>query len=450
MIEKKIAGEVFSSQKAWEFLESLCDDFGSRFAGTKGEALCVDFLASFWEEIGLEVKKDSFSYLSWSRGVAQLEVVEPIHWQVPCLSLPYTPSGEWEGELCCLFWGTPEEFEEKAEEIQGKFLLVSSETPPHYSRWIHRKEKYARAVLARATAFLYVNGTPGLGPQTGSLMSHQQAPIPGVALSYEVGERLRRLQKRHGALRLRLSTSDVLEKAKSWNVLADLAGRQSSYILVCSHYDGHDISQGAIDPASGMVAVMEAARVLSLLGFEGEHTIRFAAWGAEEIGLIGSSHYVNQYPEEVEKCLFVLNFDSAGGMKVQGVQLHQWPELEPWFQRWFSQIRHDAPVGQKMNAYSDHFPFTLEGIATAEIGDPTPFSGRRGYTHTPLDTLDKVSKAGVLQAAYLAAYLASQLAQLPKEVFPKRSKKEVELLLEKDPFLEPYRLSQKLKGEKKE
>ena len=90
----------------------------------------------------------------------------------------------------------------------------------------------------------------------------------------------------------------------SWNVVGDLTGNEHAreWVLLGCHYDGHDISQGAHDPASGAVAVVEAARVLARQGKEalGSVGIRFVLFGIEEIGLIGARRYVAGHREELE------------------------------------------------------------------------------------------------------------------------------------------------------
>lgn len=66
------------------------------------------------------------------------------------------------------------------------------------------------------------------------------------------------------------------------------------------HYDDHDISQGAIDPPSGTVAVLEAVRVLTKYGGRLPHMMRVVLWGVEEIGVIGSYDYVKHHTNELD------------------------------------------------------------------------------------------------------------------------------------------------------
>jgi len=80
--------------------------------------------------------------------------------------------------------------------------------------------------------------------------------------------------------------------------------------IICAHYDNMPtalIAPGADDNASGVVAVLEAARILS--PFSSEYTLEFAAWDEEEIGLVGSAAYADSAASSGMQIMGVLNFD---------------------------------------------------------------------------------------------------------------------------------------------
>ena len=84
-----------------------------------------------------------------------------------------------------------------------------------------------------------------------------------------------------------------INRTTAWNIVGELRGKThpEEVIIVGCHYDGHDISQGANDPLSGMVVVTEMARVLSAYAGDGlARTVRFIAWSNEEVGLFGAYH----------------------------------------------------------------------------------------------------------------------------------------------------------------
>ena len=412
-LDQHIVGDIFTSAAAMDNLTLLCDDFGSRFGGTAGERLAAEFIEKKLREYGLsQVHREEVDYLSWTRGEVKLEIVSPIRKEIPCITLPYSPPTNLEGVIIDLGDGAPSKFDQWAADIAGKIVMTNSETHPgEIKRWVHRQEKYGRTLLAGAVGFIFVNHYPGYGPATGSIGTGREAPLPGISIAKEDGDFLQRLIRRKGEVRIRLTSTDRCQPAHSWNIIGDLPGQEhpQEIVMLGCHYDGHDISQGASDPASGAVALIEAARVLAQYAPTPARTIRFALWGVEEIGLLGSKAYVQSHAGELDQLRFYLNMDAAG-TKLNDVVLNQWPELQPLFERWGVEMAHSFSVRQSLNAHSDHFPFFMAGAPTAGLETALEERGGRGYGHTRYDTLDKVELFYLREAAALAARLALRMA----------------------------------------
>ena len=152
-----------------------------------------------------------------------------------------------------------------------------------------------------------MNHYPAYGPPTGGV----SPIIPTIGISYEDGTYLKRLIKREGEVTVKITTRDKNIPVETFNILADIPGTSDSkeYLITGSHYDGHDISQGALDPASGVAIILEMARVLNLVKKGLKRRIRCLLFGAEETGLYGSRHYVKTHQKELENCRFMLNLD---------------------------------------------------------------------------------------------------------------------------------------------
>jgi hypothetical protein len=93
-------------------------------------------------------------------------------------------------------------------------------------------------------------------------------------------------------------------------------------------------------------------------------------------------------------------------------------------------------VGQRTSAFSDHFPFFVEGVPTAMMGDPGGVNTGRGFDHTAWDTLDKVAIGDLREAAAVAARLVLRLSREEPWVASRRSKEEVGALMAAEPSLE--------------
>jgi Zn-dependent M28 family amino/carboxypeptidase len=425
----------------------LCDEFGSRFAGTPEERKAADFIAETFRRYGLnDVRLESYTYAGWSRGAATLEITEPIQKPLHCISLPYCPANEVTAELMSAGYGSPAEYE-KLGDAAGRIVMADSASPHGLGRWVHRKEKFERAVLGGASAFIFVSESPGVGPETGSLQNDRAAPIPGISVCYEDGLFLKRLMERNGRVVLKLRTTDVNEPRTSWNVVADLRGNEhpEQMVILGCHYDGHDISQGAVDPASGMVVVMEAARVLAQHGSDAlQRTVRFIGYGTEEIGLIGSRRYADAHESELDDVRFVLNLDAAGGGSRKGIALHHCSDAEEFFKQAAKEMSAEMPVGHKMNAYSDHYPFFLKGVPCASMGDPESAPHGRGFGHTAYDTLDKVELVKLREASAVAARIALRVANADEFPAKRRNPEEVQHIIDTDPDLEGVRVAREL------
>lgn len=432
--DQKMVGDIYTSTEVMDNLTILCDDFGSRFGGTPGEKQAADFLAQKMRDYGLQaVHLAPVAYLGWRRGAATLEIIHPIQKSIPCISLPHSPAATVEAKLINMGDGAPADFDARAADIAGKIVLTSSVVSPNNSpRWIHRNEKYGRSMLAGATAFIFANHYSAYGPATGGIGYKGRAgKIPGISVSKEDGDFLRRMLNRHGALTLRLTTTDELFPATSWNVIGDLPGSDhpAEIVMVGSHYDGHDIAQGAEDPASGTVSVLEAARVLAKYAHPLPRTVRFAFWGIEEIGLLGSKAYAHTHADELSAIRFYLNMDAAGAVKNRGINLNMWDDLQPVFEAMSAEMAEPFNVGQSMMAHSDHYPFFMAGVPTGGIESiPRALEGR-GYGHTKFDTLDKVSLENLRGTAALAVRLLLRIAHDDRWQTKKRSPERVQAVL---------------------
>jgi Zn-dependent M28 family amino/carboxypeptidase len=102
-------------------------------------------------------------------------------------------------------------------------------------------------------------------------------------------------------------------EATTFNVLAELPGRNDdNVVMVGAHLDSVNEGPGIQDNGSGSAAILEVA--LQMAKVKPRNTVRFAWWGAEESGLVGSDFYVSESlsDEELARIALYLNFDMIG------------------------------------------------------------------------------------------------------------------------------------------
>jgi Zn-dependent M28 family amino/carboxypeptidase len=262
--------------------------------------------------------------------------------------------------------------------------------------------------------------------------------------------RLARLLERKGRVRLRLETACRNLDVDTWNVVADLRGTGGSdeRVIYGAHYEGHDISVGALDDATGAACVMEIARIMAGERRHLKRNMRFILFGAEEIGLLGSRAYVRAHPDEMSGIRFMMNFDAAGRDGRQGFCLHGWPALEPMFKGIVRDLGVDLPVWSQVGPYSDHWPFLLQGVPTATMGDPEEARrrGGRGFGHTKYDTVDKCNPRVMRECIGNAAVAALRLVNEDEWPARRRSQAEIDGLVQTQGYEETVQLGNRLRG----
>ena len=133
---------------------------------------------------------------------------------------------------------------------------------------------------------------------------------------------LKSLSREFNSLRIGLKVGIESEMMTVRNVLGMIEGvNKNEFIVVGAHYDhlgkynGY-IYNGADDNGSGTVGIMTIARALKVSGKKPDKTIIFAAWTAEEKGLLGSEYFVKNFPG-IYRIELNLNFDMIGRSSVK-------------------------------------------------------------------------------------------------------------------------------------
>ena len=436
--ERQLLGDIWTSDESYLNLLHLCDDIGNRWAGSPSEHAAGDFIQSKLVTYGLEkVHLEPVQFGAWERGEATLRMLAPRAKDFSCVALPYCPVGEIEGELIDVGDGEEDDFARLGEAVRGKIVISAAETNPAErpgSKLSHRTDKLARAVDAGALGFIFVNQNPGLLHITGGIAGHGGTPaaIIGVGVSWETGSAILRLARRGETARLMIRTGGRFFENTSYNVVGDIPGARwpDELVLAGAHYDGHDISQGALDDGAGTVVAMEAARVLAALPREAiGRTIRIILFCGEEVGLFGSWAYAAGHADEADRTRFMLNLDTAGRGKggSESLLLTGAPDLIPYFREHAVAAKYDYPVTHRFQSHSDHFPYALRGIPTATLSSPDDKSTLvgRGWGHTEADTVDKASLRGLQMAAALTARVLLQVSADADFPGRRRSREEV-------------------------
>ncbi|WP_231510881.1 M28 family peptidase [Bacillus sp. UNC438CL73TsuS30] len=182
-----------------------------------------------------------------------------------------------------------------------------------------------------------------------------------------------------------------------------------------AHHDSVKGGPGANDDASGVSAVLELARIFSKTPIDTE--VRFLTFGSEERGLVGSSFYAAQLPKsDVDRMVAHFQMDMiggrdagednpAGGLIMYTIDGKKNLVTDLGSSAGARTMDVAIPYGQL--GRSDHQPFHELGIPSALfIHSPV-----EPWYHQPTDTLDKISKEKLQQAASIVGAAAYQIAR---------------------------------------
>ncbi|MEU4997512.1 M28 family metallopeptidase [Streptomyces sp. NPDC021622] len=149
-----------------------------------------------------------------------------------------------------------------------------------------------------------------------------------------------------------------------YNLIADWPGGDADQVVMAgSHLDSVDSGPGINDNGSGSAAVLETALTVAKEQYKPAKHLRFAWWGAEELGLVGSSHYVDKLPaDERSKVKDYLNFDMIGSPNPGYFVYDDDPTIEKTFKDFYGGLNIATEPDEEGDGRSDHAPFKDAGI----------------------------------------------------------------------------------------
>jgi len=223
-------------------------------------------------------------------------------------------------------------------------------------------------------------------------------------------------------LGLSINVSIESTRAKVNNVLAYLPGKGDEYVIVGAHYDhlgrGNvdslapsqigQIHPGADDNASGTAGVLELARLLAPLRGQLQRGILFASFAGEELGLLGSAHWVKEPTLPLDKAVAMLNMDMIGRIKDKKVFIGgvgTGSTFKPILEQAGSKSDLKLEFSAGGYAASDHTSFVSKKIPVLFF-----FSGLHSDYHKPSDTWDKINPNDAAVLLNLVSSVTLQLA----------------------------------------
>lgn len=416
-LSERLAAQV-SGDAAFAHLQELeriaAEHGGNRAVGTPGYDASVDYVSSTLREAGFEVQTPSFDVRTFTANDARLTVADaPVPTEVLSFS-PATPPGGLTAPLSVLP-RTPQdptpgcEAEDYAGIRAGSIAVVERGVCPF-------GQKSQLAGAAGAGAVIIVNTEDAALPAT---LGETPGVVPTAAVQKTAGEALRDGQQ------ATLLLATTIQKQTSRNVIAETStGDPDRVVMAGAHLDSVPEGAGINDNGSGSAALLDVAQKLGAAPPAGQK-VRFAWWGAEEIGLVGATRYVESLSEQDRARLALyLNFDMVGSPNA-GYLVYDGDDSDglggqpgPAGSETAEQVLTDAlvaagvqgPEGTAFDGRSDYGPFIEAGVPagglfTGAEEKKTPeqaqkWGGTAGQSydscyHTPCDGLSNIDRTAL-------------------------------------------------------
>jgi len=408
-LDPKLAFRIDSDSLPMQELAAICD-CGGRLAGSDSERRAVELVARLGEKASdIAPRREPVPYRGWKTIHAALRLADG----TPCDCYPLlfsspAPRGGLTAEVVDLGRGAPEDFDRHKADLPGRIALVRHELM-FASRTIHRSRKYRMAVDAGAAGFLIAGPLPG-AVVAGSSGRTGPDGIPALGISPETAARLAATNGKRTTVNIELDTAEAPVEAH--NLVFDLPGKEAEWVVLCAHIDGHEVSESAIDNASGVAAVLAAMRCLAPEFCHFRRGLRVIFFNVEEWALTGSAHYVAGLSEaEREKIALVINLDSVAGSPHLTALTSGFTALGPFLQGVAANNGTSLAIHLPLMQNSDHANFAAAGIPAFRLvaGFDEPEAELR-HLLTPADSRDKVRPDELHKAARLAAAIATTAA----------------------------------------
>jgi Zn-dependent M28 family amino/carboxypeptidase len=422
---------------------------GSRAAGESGYEASARYVEGTLQAAGYETTRQYFDFTYQAPGV--LEQVTPDatsyanepfegsgggNVTATVQAVDVKLSGDRENSSGC-------EAADFAGFVAGNIALVQRGTCPFADKAVNAAAAGASAVIV----FNQGNAPDRMGLINGTL-GDATVDIPVVGATFPTGADL--ADPVGTVARVQVSAP---ETRQTFNVIAETkTGRADNVVMLGAHLDSVQSGPGINDNGSGSATILETAVQLGKVN-KLNNKVRFAWWGAEELGLLGSTHYVEDLaannPAALDKIATYLNFDMVGSpnyvigvydadestytapVTVPGGSIETEAVLTDYFdgigQPW---------VDTAFSGRSDYQAFINHGVPASGLftgadGTKTPeevelFGGTAGIIydpnyHTPGDDLSNVNVTAIDIMSDAIAHATITLAQDTSAINGKRS-----------------------------
>ncbi|WP_084614115.1 M28 family metallopeptidase [Nakamurella lactea] len=375
---------------------------GNRSADSAGYDASVDYVVSTLRRAGFAVRTPTFTYDTDVADANSISVAGTAYQLDKMAESIDTPAGGLTGALVVV----PEDATTGCEATDFAGLELTGAVALIRRGGCTFEQKALNAAGLGAVAVAISNNVPG--PLTNVTITNQ-GPVPVGGISQQDGDTLAGLAGEQATVDLRYHVEQVQQR----NVIAQTrTGKKDNVVMLGAHLDSVPVGPGINDNGTGSAGLLELALQLGSSP-KVNNAVRFAWWGAEELGLLGSSAYAAglTFEQQLDISMY-LNFDMIGSPNAgyfvydgddsdaegAGAGPYGSAQIEQTFTDFFSSRLGVPTQGTDFDGRSDYGGFIELGIPSGGL-----FTGAEG-----VKTADQVALwGGTAGIAYDPCYHAA-------------------------------------------
>ena len=412
---------------AMRTLRELSDGFGGRLTGSPAYNQAAEWAAGKFRSYGIKnVKLEPFTMEhGWVRGTARGQLFMPGSRPLHLESLgwsPSTPVGGVKGEVLIVDDVAPDAVKVLAPKMKDKIVIVDVGKIFAHG-WVKVLEplevSYKTFKDNGAVGIVFPSGgRNNVLDATEAGWGSQLLLLPGAQIGMEDYQLIRReIEKGSVTMQFELQNTTTGPMQVN-NVVAEIRGSElpDEWIIIGAHLDSWDYGTGAQDNGTGSVMVLDVARAIAAMGKAPRRSIRFALWGGEEQGLLGSYAYTQAHMSEMPKCVAVLNTDNGAGHP-KGWKVESRKDVQDAMKPISDALLNDLSGGAlslETTYDTDHGPFMLQGVPALDLWVDMTHYGE--VHHKSSDTYDKVDPVDLKAGAAILAITTWVVAEDDKPI----------------------------------
>ncbi|MGW1491245.1 M28 family metallopeptidase [Streptomyces sp. NPDC002402] len=305
LVERSSAQDAFKHLRKFQQIADTTG--GHRAAGSLGHDASAAYVYQQLKKLGYDVSYQRFEFIYTETLAQKLSVVSPAPRDVAIQAMTYTkstPVGGVKADLAAVPVDATtgcEATDYASGTFTGKIALIKRGGCTFAA-------KQAAAADAGAIGAIVYNNTEGA--LSGTLGDAAAGKIPTGGITLAEGEKLA-ADLANGPVNISFEIRQLQETRSTNNVIAETRhGNAANTVMLGAHLDSVTAGPGINDNGSGSAGLLEVAEELAKAEKRPANKVRFAWWSAEEVGLLGSEHYVANLSGLGKKEIkLYLNFD---------------------------------------------------------------------------------------------------------------------------------------------